>query len=221
MVSLDAIIFDLELIKRFKKGQLSQIVEIGACKIDLDTKQIVDEIQIYILPKGGYISKNTRKFINMKKEDIKKAVSFAEGIETFSKWIGDNYFLCSWGRDDKVHIINQCVRNKIKIKWFKNYNDIQKKIGNVIKTDNKKQQQLGLKNALDLANIEAVGVAHRGLDDAINTAQLFMKYIDDIVLEENSISDKEIKQYYLQYIRSRQRDQQHNSQHDKKSDNHL
>lgn len=189
---MNAVIFDLELIKRFKKGQLSEIVEIGACKVDLNTKCITDQIQIYIMPKIGYVSKSTRKFINMSIEDVKKAVTFPVGIAQFAKWLGEDYFLCSWGKDDRLHFINQCVRNNIDLDWFKNYNDIQKQIGKVLQPGVK--NQLGLKPALDLAGIEPVGIAHRGIDDAINTAELFIKFIDGISLQTNTLPARELVQ---------------------------
>ena len=187
---MNAVVFDLELVKRFRKGQLSEIVEIGACKVDLKSAKIIDQFQIYTLPKCGYLSKSTRKFIKIKKEDEKKAVPFHTGIEQFSIWLGNNYFLCSWGSDDKAHIINQCVRNKIKLDWFKNYNDIQKPIGQILSTD--ENSQMGLKNALTLANIDPTGKAHRGIDDAINTAQLLIKYKDELTLSHNIVTKNEI-----------------------------
>ena len=108
-----AVIFDLELMKRFRKGQPSEIVEIGACKVDLGTKKIIDQLQVYILPSKGHISKSTRKFIKMKEEDVEKAVSYQTGIELFKDWLGDEpYYLCSWGKDDRAHFINQSVRGK-------------------------------------------------------------------------------------------------------------
>jgi inhibitor of KinA sporulation pathway (predicted exonuclease) len=192
---LNAIVFDLELVKRFRKGQLSEIVEIGACKIDLQEKKLIDQFQIYISPKNGYISKSTRKFIKMTKEDIKTAVPFNKAIEEFSTWLGEDYYLCAWGKDDKAHIINQCVRSKTKLGWFKNYNDIQKQIGDLLVADN--NSQLGLKNALQLAQIEPMGKAHRGIDDAINTAQLLLRFIDEIKLNKNNVTKKEISQQFL------------------------
>jgi inhibitor of KinA sporulation pathway (predicted exonuclease) len=190
---LNAVVFDLELIKRYKKEQLSEIVEIGACKVDLESKSIVDQFQIYISPKSGYIGKSTRKFISMKKEDVKNAVPFHIGIQKFSEWLGDQYYLCSWGKDDKYHIINQCVRNKMNLDWLKNYNDIQQQIGKSLSSDLK--NQIGLKNALDLAGIKPVGRAHRGIDDAINTAELFIKFIDQITLTSNTIPEQEIARH--------------------------
>ncbi|MDG5788431.1 exonuclease domain-containing protein [Evansella sp. AB-P1] len=187
-----AIIYDLELVKRFKKGQLSEIVEIGACKVDLQKKEIIDELQIYMLPRSGYIPKSTRKFIKMTKEDVKKAIPFNQGIELFSSWLGENYYLCSWGKDDKVHLMDQCLRNKIPLDWFINYNDIQRQIGKALGNENA-NEQVGLKKALQIADIDPIGKAHRGIDDTINTALLFIKYIDQVTLIENKITEKELK----------------------------
>lgn len=189
-ISLIAVVFDLELVKRFKKGQLSEIVEIGACKVDLESKKITDQFQIYILPRSGYVSKSTRMFINMDREQMDSAVPFQEGITQFVDWLGDEYYLCSWGRDDKFHFIDQCLRNKIDLHWLKNYNDIQRQIGTILSGNSK--NQLGLKNALDLAEIEPIGKAHRGIDDALNTAELLLKFVEQITLDMNTLSTSEI-----------------------------
>jgi inhibitor of KinA sporulation pathway (predicted exonuclease) len=173
----------LELIKRFKIGQLSTIVEIGACKVDLASKNITDQLQIYIAPKGGYIEKSTRNFINMNKEDLKNAVPFRHGIERFAAWLNEDDYLCSWGKDDRLHFIDECIRKKVKLDWFKNYNDIQPQIGKLLLPDTK--HQIGLKTALQAADIEPAGKAHRGIDDAVNTAKLFIKFIDRITLHKN------------------------------------
>ncbi|ADU30490.1 3'-5' exonuclease [Evansella cellulosilytica] len=187
-----AVVYDLELVKRFKKGQLSEIIEIGACKVDLTSLKIIDDIQIYMLPKNGYIPKSSRKFINMTQDDVKSAIPFSDGMKKFIFWLQkeEDYFLCSWGKDDKVHFIDQCLRNNMKLKWFKNYNDIQPQIGKALKQNTK--NQLGLKNALHLANIEPVGQAHRGIDDTINTALLLIKYFDEVTLRTNMITEKEL-----------------------------
>lgn len=189
---MDVVVFDLELVKRFRKGQESEIVEIGACKVDVLGKKIHSEFQVYISPKSGYITKSTRQFINMTKEDMKKAVPFREGIQLFKNWLGEDYYLCSWGKDDRLHLINQCLRQRINLDWFQNYNDLQQQIGKVLRPHIK--QQLGLKNALELAGIEAIGKAHRGIDDAINTAQLLIQFVDQIELNKNSLSQKELNE---------------------------
>ena len=190
---MNAVVFDLELIKRFRKGQPSEIVEIGACKVDLDSRQIIDHFQIYISPRKGYIAKSTRNFINMSKKDMESAVPFREGIRQFVEWLGDDYYLCSWGKDDRIHLIDECIRKKVGLSWLRNYNDIQQQIGALLREDNR--NQLGLQNALELANIEPTGLAHRGIDDAINTARLMILLLDRIKLQRNEVTDKEIAKF--------------------------
>lgn len=208
MIVLNAVVFDLELVKRYRKGQLSEIVEIGACKVDLKLGKITDQFQIYIKPKSGYVAKSTRKFINMTKEDLKQAVTFKEGVERFSQWLGEGYYLCSWGRDDRLHFINECLRNRMRLDWLINYNDIQQQIGKMLGIT---KNQVGLKTALDLAGIEPQGIAHRGIDDAINTAELLIKYLSEVKLQKNSLTSKEI----AQHKRAQRLRQQENRSHSK------
>jgi inhibitor of KinA sporulation pathway (predicted exonuclease) len=214
---LNAVVFDLELIKRFRKGQLGEIVEIGACKVDLHSKKIVDQFQIYIRPKNGYVAKSTRKFINMTQEDAKKTIPFREAIHQFSAWLGQDYFLCSWGKDDRFHLIDQCLRNKVNLDWLKNYNDIQQQIGKILGTNTK--NQLGLKNALDLAEIEPTGKAHRGIDDAINTAELLVKFVDQVNLQNNTLSAKDITPHYAKIKRARFLPKERNTAQNQRSKN--
>lgn len=199
---MNAVVFDLELVKRFRKGQPSEIVEIGACKVDLSSREIIDQFQIYIAPRKGYIAKSTRSFINMSKQDMLSAVPFRVGIKRFVEWLGVDYYLCSWGKDDRIHLIDECIRKKVNLKWLINYNDIQKQIGAVLREDNR--NQLGLQNALELAGIEPVGLAHRGIDDAINTARLMIQLLDHIQLQHNEVTDQEIKQFIQKRQRKRQ-----------------
>jgi inhibitor of KinA sporulation pathway (predicted exonuclease) len=199
---VNAVVFDLELIKRFRKGQPSEIVEIGACKVDLNSRQIIDQFQIYISPRKGYIAKSTRNFINMSKKDMQSAVPFREGIRQFVEWLGSDYYLCSWGKDDRIHLIDECIRKKVGLGWLRNYNDIQQQIGALLREDNR--NQLGLQNALELAHIEPTGLAHRGIDDAINTARLLIHLLDRIKLQRNEVTDKEIAQFKLRLQRKRQ-----------------
>ncbi|MEX2416427.1 MAG: 3'-5' exonuclease [Paenibacillaceae bacterium] len=193
-----AVVFDLELVKRSKIGQLSTIVEIGACKVDFATKSIIDQLQIYIAPKGGYVEKSTRAFINMDKEDLKNAIPFHLGIEKFAGWLSKEDYLCSWGKDDRLHIIDECVRKGVTLDWFNNYNDIQPQIGKLLLPE--VSHQIGLKTALQTAGIEPTGKAHRGIDDAVNTAKLFITFIDQVTLRKNTMSAKEISQHFKQKV---------------------
>jgi inhibitor of KinA sporulation pathway (predicted exonuclease) len=138
----------------------------------------------------------------MSKKDMQSAVPFREGIRQFVEWLGSDYYLCSWGKDDRIHLIDECIRKKVGLGWLRNYNDIQQQIGALLREDNR--NQLGLQNALELAHIEPTGLAHRGIDDAINTARLLIHLLDRIKLQRNEVTDKEIAQFKLRLQRKRQ-----------------
>jgi len=189
---MDAVVFDLELVKRFRKGQPSEIVEIGACRVDLAARSVTRQFQIYVMPQSGHIPKSTRTFIGISKSALESAVPFAEAIRRFADWIGGGCYLCSWGSDDRFHLIDECVRKNVPLDWFNNYNDVQRQIGAVLRPGVK--EQLGLRQALELAGIEPVGKTHRGIDDALNTANLLIRYADRLQFMSNSVSEEEIRQ---------------------------
>lgn len=178
---MNAIIFDLELNKTFRKGQTTSIVEIGAVKVRLEDMKVLDTFQVYIMPHIG-IRKATIKMIKMTETDIKTAVTPKRALNRFIDWIGEEYYLCCWGNSDKLFLINECVNEGITLKWLKNYNDIQPNISNVLVN----RDQMKLKDAINQSNIAVQGNFHSGLYDAIHTAMLMTKHIDKIRLKRNS-----------------------------------
>ncbi|MFJ5625323.1 exonuclease domain-containing protein [Peribacillus loiseleuriae] len=178
---MNAIIFDLELNKTFRKGQSTSIVEIGAVKVNLDDMKVLDTFQVYVMPHIG-IRNATIKMIKMSETDIKNAVTPNSALCKFIDWIGEDYFLCCWGNSDKLFLINECSNEGISLKWLKNYNDIQPGISNVLAN----RDQMKLKDAINQSNIEVQGNFHSGLYDAIHTAMLMIKHIDIVRLDFNS-----------------------------------
>ncbi len=179
-----AVIFDLETTFITRKGQIPEIVEIGATKINLSLPHSPDRevFQCYTFPEvSGRIGKSTRKFIGLKEEDLEKVVPFREGLKDFINWLGEDYYLCSWGMDDRRHLIEHCNRFLLSKRWIKNYNDIQAPISQLLAG----RRQIKLKDALALSGIEQEGRLHSALVDAINTAKLFVAFKDHIKLQKN------------------------------------
>jgi len=183
---MHAVIFDLEATFTTRKGQIPEIVEIGAVKVNLSepSAPLREVFHCYTQPDiRGTIGKNTRKFIGLKEEDLDKMVPFKEGLNEFIRWIGEEYYLCSWGNDDKRLMIEHCNRFLLSKRWIRNYNDIQSPISRLLAGRN----QIKLKDALVMAGIEQEGRLHSALTDAIHTAKLFVKFRDQIVLQRNAL----------------------------------
>jgi sporulation inhibitor KapD len=181
-----AVIFDLEATFTTRKGQIPEIVEIGAVKVNLSlpSAPIREVFHCYTLPEiRGTIGISTRKFIGLKEEDLEKMVPIKAGLKEFISWMGEEYYLCSWGNDDKRLLIEHCNRLLLSKRWIRNYNDIQYPISRILAGRN----QIKLKDALTLSGIEQEGRLHSALTDAIHTAKLFIAYRDQIRLHKNTL----------------------------------
>ncbi|MEJ8544357.1 exonuclease domain-containing protein [Brevibacillus borstelensis] len=182
---MDAVVFDLETTFTYEKGQTPEIIEIGARKINLSDPQStqLNTFQCYTHPElRGRIGLRTRKFIGMKEADLERVVPFAQGIRQFIEWLGNDYYLCSWGGDDRLLFIEHCARYGISLNWLKNYNDIQPAISQLLGG----RPQMKLKDAVVQSGLEVQGRLHSALTDAINTANLLIKHRAAVQLEKNT-----------------------------------
>lgn len=182
---MDAVVFDLETTFTYEKGQTPEIIEIGARKINLSDPQSaqMQTFQCYTHPEiRGKIGLRTRKFIGMKEADLQRVVPFQQGIRQFIDWLGDDYYLCSWGGDDRLLFVEHCARYGISLNWLKNYNDIQPAISQYLSG----RTQMKLKDAVLQSGLEVQGRLHSARSDAINTANLLLKHRSYVQLDRNT-----------------------------------
>ncbi|WP_134683787.1 3'-5' exonuclease [Brevibacillus migulae] len=190
---MQIIVFDLETTLTYQKDTVPEIIEIGACKIDTKEQQVnVDTFQRYTFPHiQQRITERTRKFIGLRKEDMPEFIPFRKAFAEFLEWIGtdEDYYLCTWGRDDKKLMIEHCARFGLPLSWLRNYNDIQP----VISTTIAERTQISLKDAIDAAGIVQEGRLHSALVDAIHTAHVLIKFNRIVHLEKNTPEEN----YYM------------------------
>ncbi|WP_438433154.1 exonuclease domain-containing protein [Gorillibacterium sp. sgz500922] len=186
------IIYDLEMTVCRKKTQISEIIEIGAAKVEERDGQlaIVDTFQAFVQPaKNPVLTKATTEFTGITQDDVRTAGQFPEALARFLAWIGSaEYFLCSWGPDDKLQLIRECRSHKLDMTWIRNHNNLQRLLTSIRKQE--KHQQMGLKAALEWLEIPFAGSHHRAMDDAVNTAQIFVRLADQMKLERNEYTEE-------------------------------
>ncbi|TCS81045.1 3'-5' exonuclease [Tepidibacillus fermentans] len=187
---MNYIVFDLEFTVT-KKQYMTEIIEIGAVKIrdDEGRLEVVDLFQSFVRPqRHTTISSKTKEFTGITLDDINRAPTFPEIISEFLSWIGDDeYYLIAWGQDDKYQMLKHCKHYNLSYDWIKNYNDFQWLITK--RTSGGKHQRIGLAKAMELFEIPFEGRPHRGIDDAYNTAKLFMTLFPTLILEKNGVEE--------------------------------
>jgi inhibitor of KinA sporulation pathway (predicted exonuclease) len=185
---MNYIVFDLEFTVLRQKQHMADILEIGAIKICDDDGELsmVDLFHTHVRPTNyKTITRLTTEFTGITQEQVDGAPTFREAVDALKKWLGGgNYYLCSWGPDDKHQLIRHCVQHEIELDWIRNFNDIQLLFTRIQGGDH--GQRWGLKRALAFSDISFFGSHHNALDDSFNTAKLFIKAFPQLTLEENN-----------------------------------
>ena len=160
----------------------SEIIEIGAVRIDKETGEIVDTFQRFIKPQMySTLSSFCKSLTSIKQEDVDNAKDFYDVMPEFTKWLGDDdEYIMSWGMYDK----NQILREGTKKNYY--LQDIEALLNH--KHLNMKERfsyvfnvsQCGLSKALKFLKLGFEGTHHRGIDDAINMALIYKKTKDKI-----------------------------------------
>jgi inhibitor of KinA sporulation pathway (predicted exonuclease) len=189
VMNMQYIIYDLEMTNR-----LSEIIEIGAIRVKIKNDELVllDTFQSFVQPKMDTLNSRITNLTGITKKDLISAPVYTEAIEKFRSWIGmEDYYLCSWGPEDKWALITDSAYHKIDIEWIVNHNDLQLLFS--LLHDSEKGFRYGLSRALQTVELTYEGSKHRALDDAINTAQIMKKIFNQIELKKNATSYLESK----------------------------
>ena len=145
-----------------------EIIQIGAVRM-LSDQTIADEFQILIAPK--YYKKMNRKVSSLTgiKDALLKAsgVPFAQAMEHFQKWCGEDCIFLTWGFDDITILKENMTLHGLSSQWVDRWFNAQM-IFNA-QTDSTSSQK-SLQTALEMMGIEPTRPAHDALGDAFHTA---------------------------------------------------
>jgi inhibitor of KinA sporulation pathway (predicted exonuclease) len=183
------IVYDLEMTNR-----LSEIIEIGAIRMKVVNGELMhlDTFQSFVQPKMDKLNTRITNLTGITKKDLISAPSYTEAIESFRAWIGlEDYYLCSWGPEDKWALITDSTFHQTDIEWIINHNDLQFHFSMLHDSD--KGFRYGLSRALQTLELAYEGSKHRALDDAINTAKILQKIFSNVAFTINPASYMESK----------------------------
>jgi inhibitor of KinA sporulation pathway (predicted exonuclease)/plasmid maintenance system antidote protein VapI len=148
-----------------------ETIEIGAVLIDTCSLQIIDEFSELIRPiTHPKLSQFCTELTGITQGELDVAAHFSEVFAHFIDWLPDNsdYVLATWGSYDIVQLNIDCAVHGMAS--FKPSINLNLKIA--FKEARNLKKKVGLKRALEIANLSYEGSHHRALDDAKNTAKL-------------------------------------------------
>lgn len=184
-INLDYIVLDIEFNgRKFASDLPMEVIEIGAVRLN-EQLQVVDHFSALIKP--IYFAK-LNKFIQKKtgilQTEIDEAARFPEVIQSFQQWLArsESCLFITWGGEDMKRIVLDTRMHRLNDQYFlkAQYFDLLK--GFI--------QHKGLLNDISVENalielqIEADGQAHRALDDALMTSEIFKAIFEHLDLSK-------------------------------------
>ena len=196
---MDYIVLDIEFNgRKFASDLPMEVIEIGAVRLDSGLTPI-DEFTSVIKP--VYFAK-LNSFIKEKtgiaQEEIDRAPGFRQVIGQFQQWLkkSDSFLLITWGGEDLKRIVLDTRMHKLDDSFWlaAGYFDLLK---GYIRYQNLKND-VSVESALQQLGIEQTGTAHRALEDARMTAEIFRTVFSGLDL-------KQVKRYKDVYTNARER----------------
>ncbi|MFZ4426718.1 MAG: exonuclease domain-containing protein [Saprospiraceae bacterium] len=177
---MNFIIFDLEATcwQGSPPGMVQEIIEIGAFKVDR-YGEVKSSFNRFVRPVvNPFLSSFCQELTTIQQADVDRAKPFPKVIEAFQDWAGvweDEYLLCSWGGFDKRMLANDCRLHRLEEDWTAHHINLKQQYHDLKRL----KKTRGLKHAVEAEGFDFSGTHHRGLDDAANLVQIFIKFLDD------------------------------------------
>lgn len=144
-----------------------EIIEIGAVRLKEDMSP-GEEFTIDVKP--VYFRRmhyKVKKITGFDKERLAHGIAFADAMEQFRRWCGDDVTFITWGNDDQRIMEQNIIIHDLDWDWIAGWVNLQL-IYNLQTGGDKNQKSLA--SAMEHFSIEQTRVAHDALGDAYNTA---------------------------------------------------
>ena len=169
------IVFDIERnFRPYKSEDPSEIVDIGAVKIDASTMKIIGEFSELVKPSAP-LTRHTTKLTGITKKDLIGVEKFPRIIEKFIKFIGEDSIFISWGKEDYRFLSHDCTLHGVECPCMEKDSrfDVQKFVFQAY--EELFEHTPSLQFAVEQLDLTWEGRQHRAFADAENTANIFLK----------------------------------------------
>lgn len=140
---------------------------------------------MHVASKSNIINRKNIHLHSLQKYGVDNAEIFPDILDKFLVWSYDgiinkqDVLFCSWGFYDKYQLEKDCLRYNINSRFIKNHISLKHQFPIIEKAHKLPLKGIGMSKALNLLNIPLEGRHHRGIDDAVNIAKIFMKFYDE------------------------------------------
>lgn len=154
--------------QKIPTGRRSEIIEIGICTLDLQTRAIDNKRGIFCKPIASTVSAFCTQLTSISQTMIdEQAIDFGDACAVLqSDYESKNRLWMSWGNYDRRMFTEQCQWRGVEYPFPENYCNIKSLFANIY------GNRLGMAEALKKVKLALEGNHHRGEDDAYNIARI-------------------------------------------------
>lgn len=157
------------------QGQQQEIIEIGIAVVNRLDQEIEETESILVVPTHSEVSEYCTELTGLTEEELARdGLLYKNAIKKlrndFKSW---NRPFVSWGEFDRRQFRRDCELKNVGFPFSRHLN-----LKTIDAWDAGLKNEKGLKKALNRRDIELEGDHHSGVDDAYNTAKIFLDIFD-------------------------------------------
>jgi inhibitor of KinA sporulation pathway (predicted exonuclease) len=148
-------------------GEMSEIIEVGVCTLDLVTLQRGERRGILVQPQRSQVSAFCTRLTTLTQEAVNRGVMLAEAVRILiDEYASQERLFASWGDYDR----NQFQRNCRAYDLHYPFGPTHLNVKTLFAISLGLTKEVGIDDALAKYGLPLEGTHHRGVDDAWNAA---------------------------------------------------
>lgn len=152
-------------------GQLSDIIEIGVCTVDVATRTRADRRSLLVRPTRSTVSQFCTALTTLTLADVEQGMDFAEACAVLEReYLSRSRVWASWGDYDREQFERQCQDLGVAYPFGTSHLNVK----TLFALWHCLPRELGMARALALLHLPLEGTHHRGGDDAWNIGALLV-----------------------------------------------
>lgn len=152
-----------------------EVIELGAFRVN-ELGEVRGKFSRFVKPVlNPTLSGFCTQLTTIEQVDVNRARTFPQIIAEFLEWghiDEEEYKLCSWGNFDRKILAANCELHGLDPDWTSEHANLKE----IYMKMRRFRQSIGLRRAIDKEGMDWVGTPHRGISDAENLTNLFLKY---------------------------------------------
>ena len=151
------------------RGQMSEIIEIGLCVVDLQLLRRLERRALMVKPMTSEVSEFCTNLTGITADMVVDAPPLSEALRVLrDRYRAADRLFASWGDYDRKQFQRNCQAYNLKYPFGPTHLNIK----NLFSTALGLNQELGIDVACQRLGLTMEGSHHRGVDDAWNIARI-------------------------------------------------